>query len=73
MRVDQSADQWGVLRTVEPGNHGASMARLLEEDCHLRTIWPDPVAFRAADFALYAAVADVPAFVILGNQEGLSQ
>jgi len=55
MRGDQLARQWRILRTIESGNQGATVAELAEqEDCSPRTIWRDLAAIQKAGFPLYS-------------------
>ncbi|MBW1677811.1 MAG: helix-turn-helix domain-containing protein, partial [Deltaproteobacteria bacterium] len=55
MRGDQLARQWRILRTIESGKNGATVAELAaQENCHPRTIWRDVAAIQAAGFPLYS-------------------
>ncbi len=53
MRGDQLARQWRILRTIESGNQGATVADLAEqEDCSPRTIWRDLAAIQNTQLPL---------------------
>ena len=54
MRGEQLARQWRILRTLESGKTGATVADLAQEqDCHPRTVWRDLTAIQEASFHLY--------------------
>lgn len=58
MRGDQLSRQWRILRTIESGNRGATVAELAaQEDCSPRTIWRDLAAIQEAGFPLYSEKA----------------
>jgi predicted DNA-binding transcriptional regulator YafY len=55
MRGDQLGREWRILRTIESGKNGATVAELAaQENCHPRTIWRDVAAIQAAGFPLYS-------------------
>jgi len=55
MRGEHLAGEWRILRTIESGNHGATVAELAEQEgCHARTTWRDLAAIHKAGFPLYS-------------------